>query len=121
MEYRLVRNGGVLLEFVKHLQRYIKTSVNLRNGKFSHGVRQSELEKTKELFRLPLSILEQNSHSTILYLLLKRSCIRVRVSFRLNTGSSAQVLCAALDGWMGGGRRKVQGEGYMYAKANSSF
>ena len=29
LEYRLVRNGGVLFEFVKHLQRYIKTSVNL--------------------------------------------------------------------------------------------
>ena len=29
LEYRLVRSGGVLLEFVKHLQRYIKTSINL--------------------------------------------------------------------------------------------
>ena len=30
LEYRLARSGGVLLEFVKHLQRYIKTSVNLK-------------------------------------------------------------------------------------------
>ena len=29
LEYRLVRSGGVLLKFVKHLQRYIKTSINL--------------------------------------------------------------------------------------------
>ena len=29
LEYRLVRSGGVLLEFVTHLQRYIKTYVNL--------------------------------------------------------------------------------------------
>ena len=29
LEYSLVRSGGVLLKFVKHLQRYIKTSINL--------------------------------------------------------------------------------------------
>ena len=29
LEYRVVRSGGVLLEFTKRLQRYIKTSVNL--------------------------------------------------------------------------------------------
>jgi len=35
--------------------------------------------------------------------------------FELSTGSSAQVLCVDLDGWMGGGREEgPRGRGYMY-------
>ena len=113
LEYRLVRNGGVLFEFVKHLQRYIKTSVNLEKmEKILRGVRQSELEKTKELFPLTLKcFLEQNSHSTILYLLLK-SCIRVRVSFWIKHRKlSSGALCCPrwVDGRWEGGRSKGEG------------
>ena len=44
LEYRLVRNGGVLFEFVKHLQRYIKTSINPEKlEKILLGVRKNNL------------------------------------------------------------------------------